>query len=131
MPDFRPRIWWCPSVRGGLLFACRNGAIAMDTPIAYVGRGSAEADDSVIPIHQLDPATFNLLPKLKQQALQEWYAPGHSGWAVYWRDASDPLAQQMAPPPAGAPAPQLPLAALGLPPADMVMPRGALGRGPR
>ncbi|KIY96512.1 hypothetical protein MNEG_11449 [Monoraphidium neglectum] len=129
VPDFRPRIWWCPNVRGGLLFACRNGAIAIDQPIAYVGRGSAEADDSVIPIHQLDPVTFNLLPKLKQQALQEWYAPGHSGWAVYWRDASDPLAQQMAPPPAGAPPPQLPLAALGMPPPDMVMPRGALGLG--
>ncbi len=129
VPDFRPRAWWCPSVRGGLLFACRNGAIVMDTPLAYVGRGSAEAEDSVIPIHQLDPVTFNLLPKLKQQALQEWFAPGHSGWAVYWRDANDPLAQQMAPPPAGAPPLALPLAALGTPPADMVVPRGALGLG--
>jgi hypothetical protein len=129
VPDFRPRVWWCPSVRGGLLFACRNGAIVMDQPIAFVSRGSAEADDSVMLLHQLDPVTFNLLPKLRQQALQEWFAPGHSGWAVYWRDASDPLAQQMAPPPAGAPAPALPLAALGTPPADMVMPRGALGLG--
>ncbi|GBF93537.1 hypothetical protein Rsub_06257 [Raphidocelis subcapitata] len=128
VPDFRPRVWWCPSVRGGLLFACRNGAIAMEQPIAYVGRGSAEAEDAVVPLHQLDPATFGLLPKLKQQALQEWFAPGHSGWAVYWRDASDPLAQQMAPPPAGAPPPALPLAALGMPPPEMrAIPRGALG----
>ena len=118
VPDFRPRVWWCPSVRGGLLFACRNGAVAMDQPLAFVGRGSAEADDAVVPLHQLDAATFNLLPKLKQQALQEWFAPGHSGWAVYWRDPDDPLAQQMAPPAAGAAPPALPLAALGTPPAD-------------
>jgi len=129
VPDFRPRVWWCPSVRGGLLFACHNGAIVMDQPLAYVGRGNAEADDNVIPIHQLDPVTLNVLPKLKQQALQEWFAPGHSGWAVYWRDANDPLAQQMAPPPAGLPPPALPLAALGTPPPDMVMPRNALGLG--
>jgi hypothetical protein len=119
MPDFRPRIWWCPAIRGGLLFACRHGAVAFaDPPIAYVRRGHAESDDVVVPVSQLDAQTVNLLPKLRQQALQEWFAPGHASWAVYWRDAADPLAQQMEPPPAGAggaAALPLPLAALGMP----------------
>jgi hypothetical protein len=33
MPDFRPRVWWCPPVKAGLLFSCKNGSVCMDTPI--------------------------------------------------------------------------------------------------
>lgn len=97
VPDFRPRVWWCPTIHGGLLFSCKNGAIIMEHPIALVTRGAKEGEETVVSVHQLDPMYFNLLPKLKQQALQDWYAPGHHGWAIYWKDTSDPLAQQMQP----------------------------------
>lgn len=33
VPDFRNRVWWCPMVRSGLLYACKNGAVAMEHPI--------------------------------------------------------------------------------------------------
>lgn len=33
VPDFRNRVWWCPSIRSGLLFACKNGSVAMEHPI--------------------------------------------------------------------------------------------------
>jgi len=46
---------------------------------------------------QVDALLYNLLPKLKQQAMQDWFAPGHTGWVVYWLDPADPLAQQLQP----------------------------------
>jgi hypothetical protein len=33
MPDFRPRAWWCPLLRAGLLFGTKNGSVCMDQPI--------------------------------------------------------------------------------------------------
>lgn len=33
MPDFRPRAWWCPALKAGLLFSCKNGAVCMEQPI--------------------------------------------------------------------------------------------------
>ena len=33
VPDFRHRAWWCPALKTGLLFACKNGAVSMDQPI--------------------------------------------------------------------------------------------------
>mmetsp|Transcript_29342 Transcript_29342/g.64952 ORF Transcript_29342/g.64952 Transcript_29342/m.64952 type:complete len:729 (+) Transcript_29342:226-2412(+) len=87
VPDFRARVWWCPAIRSGLLFACKNGAVVMDHPIALVKMGNNKGEqDSVIPIHQLDPVLFNTIPKLKQQAVQSWYAAAHPGWAIYWKE---------------------------------------------
>lgn len=89
MPDFRPRVWWCPAVKAGLLFSCKNGAVMMDQPIALVKmgvKGVGGEDDQVIAITQLDPQLFNTIPKLKQQAMQSWYAAQHPGWAIYWKD---------------------------------------------
>jgi hypothetical protein len=101
VPDFRPRVWWYPGINGALLFATKNGAVLPEHPIAYVTKDSSSGVESVTPIQQVDAFLFNLLPKLKQQAMQDWFAPGHTGWAVYWRDPSDPLAQQMQPGPNG------------------------------
>jgi hypothetical protein len=101
VPDFRPRVWWYPGINGALLFATKNGAVLPEHPIAYVTKDSGSGVESVTPIQQVDAFLFNLLPKLKQQAMQDWFAPGHTGWAVYWRDANDPLAQQMQPGPNG------------------------------
>eukprot|EP00197_Chlamydomonas_leiostraca_P008112 CAMPEP_0202870554 /NCGR_PEP_ID=MMETSP1391-20130828/16057_1 /ASSEMBLY_ACC=CAM_ASM_000867 /TAXON_ID=1034604 /ORGANISM="Chlamydomonas leiostraca, Strain SAG 11-49" /LENGTH=611 /DNA_ID=CAMNT_0049551153 /DNA_START=278 /DNA_END=2109 /DNA_ORIENTATION=+ len=89
MPDFRPRVWWCPAVKAGLLFSCKNGAVMMDQPIALVkmgAKGVGGEDDQVIPITQLDPQLFNTIPKLKAQAMQSWYAAQHPGWAIYWKE---------------------------------------------
>lgn len=33
VPDFRNRVWWQASMKLGLLFSCKNGAVAMDHPI--------------------------------------------------------------------------------------------------
>jgi hypothetical protein len=101
VPDFRPRVWWYPGINGALLFACKNGAVLPEHPVAYVVKDASSGVESVTPIQQVDAFLFNLLPKLKQQAMQDWFAPGHTGWAVYWRDPSDPLAQQMQPGPNG------------------------------
>lgn len=101
VPDFRPRVWWYPAIQGGLLFACKNGAVLAEHPMAYVLKDPATGAESVAPIQQMDPYMCNHLPKLKQQAMQDWFAPGHTGWAVYWNDPSDPLAQQMQPGPNG------------------------------
>ncbi len=30
VPDFRPRVWWCPNIRSGLLFACKNGSVDLN-----------------------------------------------------------------------------------------------------
>ena len=38
VPDFRPRVWWSPQVGGGVMFACKGGAVQMDQPIAIVLR---------------------------------------------------------------------------------------------
>jgi len=97
VPDFRPRLWWCPQVNGGLLFSCKNGAINMEAPMAFLARSPGEPEPTLIPVQHLDPQTANLMPKLKQTALADWYAPGHQGWSVYWKDPTDPLAQSMQP----------------------------------
>lgn len=101
VPDFRPRVWWCPSIRGGLLFACKNGAVLPEHPFGYVQKDPQTGAESAMPLQQADAYLFNLLPKLKQQAMQDWFAPGHTGWQVYWNDPSDPLAAQMQPGPNG------------------------------
>ncbi|WIA18162.1 hypothetical protein OEZ85_009637 [Tetradesmus obliquus] len=101
VPDFRPRVWWYPGINGALLFACKNGAVLPEHPVAYVTKDGGSGVEGVTPIQQVDAFLFNLLPKLKQQAMQDWFAPGHTGWAVYWRDPNDPLAQQMQPGPNG------------------------------
>lgn len=95
VPDFRPRVWWCQSLGVGLLFACKNGAVATEHAIAFIKKGQGGADDEVIPTAQLTPSLYQLLPKLKQQALASWYAPGHPGWAIYWKDSNDPMAMAM------------------------------------
>ena len=41
-------------------------------------------DDTVAPIHTLDPELFNKIPGFKTQAIQSWYAAAHPGWAIYW-----------------------------------------------
>ncbi len=33
VPDFRNRVWWCPNIRTGLLFQCKNGSVGMEHPI--------------------------------------------------------------------------------------------------
>jgi len=86
VPDFRNRVWWCPNLRTGLLFACKNGSVAMEHPVALVKMGATSGDDDqVMPIHQLDPVMFRSIPTLKQQAVQSWYAASHPGWAIYWK----------------------------------------------
>ncbi|GAX84826.1 hypothetical protein CEUSTIGMA_g12247.t1 [Chlamydomonas eustigma] len=90
VPDFRNRVWWCPNIRSGLLFACKNGAVVMEHPIALVKMAVTQGEeDQVIPIHQLDPVLFHTIPKLKQQAVQSWYAASHPGWAIYWKEGQD------------------------------------------
>lgn len=85
VPDFRNRVWWSASGLG-LLFACKNGSTGMEHPIALVKMApSPDQEDQVIPIHQLDPNMFQTIPRLKQQALANWYAGGHPGWAIYWK----------------------------------------------
>ena len=84
VPDFRPRVWWCPAIHMGLLFACNNGSASMDFPIAVVNKGDGE--DKVVPIHTLDPVLFSSIPKRRVEATQSWYAPEHPGWAIYWRE---------------------------------------------
>jgi hypothetical protein len=37
VPDFRPRVWWCPQLSLGLQYACKNGAVSMDHPIGELG----------------------------------------------------------------------------------------------
>ena len=39
---------------------------------AVVKMGSKDESDQILQMHQLDPYHFNLLPKLKQNAMQEW-----------------------------------------------------------
>lgn len=41
--------------------------------------GNPGEEDQVIPIHQLDPALFHSIPKLKQQAIQNWCESGREG----------------------------------------------------
>jgi len=101
VPDFRPRVWWCPGIQGGLLFACKNGAVLAEQPIGYVRREREGAPETVMTMQQAEGFLFSLLPKLKQQGMQDWFAPGHTGWVVYWNDQSDPLAQQLQPGPNG------------------------------
>jgi hypothetical protein len=69
VPDFRPRLWWCPQVNGGLLFSCKNGAINMEAPMAFLAKSPGEDEPTLIPVQHLDPQTANLMPKLKQTAL--------------------------------------------------------------
>lgn len=95
MPDFRPRAWWCPALKAGLLFSCKNGSVCMEQPIALVKMGGKNEEDQVIPIHQLDVQLFNTIPKLKAQAVQSWYAQSHPGWAIYWKEGQqDPTIAQ-------------------------------------
>jgi hypothetical protein len=101
VPDFRPRVWWCPAIQGGLLFACKNGAVLAEQPTAYVRREREGGPESVLTMQQAEGMLFTVLPKLKTQAMQDWFAPGHTGWGVYWHDPADPLAQQLQPGPNG------------------------------
>jgi hypothetical protein len=102
VPDFRPRVWWYAGIQGGMLFASKNGAVLPDAPMGYVRREQPGGPEAVMSMQQAEGFLFQLLPKLKQQAMQDWFAPGHVGWAVYWADAADPLAQQLQPGPNGA-----------------------------
>ena len=43
VPDFRPRVWWCPPIRAGVLFCCKNGAVVMDPPIGVYRGGEGGA----------------------------------------------------------------------------------------
>lgn len=95
VPDFRPRVWWCPAIRSGLLFSCKNGSVVMDHPIALVKMGGKGEEDQMVQIHQLDPVLFNAVPKLKSQAVTAWYAPGHPGWAIYWKEQDPGLPAPM------------------------------------
>ncbi|KAG2502074.1 hypothetical protein HYH03_000567 [Edaphochlamys debaryana] len=84
VPDFRNRVWWCLPMRLGLLYACKNAAIIMDNPIAIVRLGpTPDAPHSIIPLQNLQPSDFAAVPRLKQQALQNWYMPNHPNWAIY------------------------------------------------
>lgn len=90
VPDFRNRVWWCTPLRLGLLYQCKNGAIIMDNPMAVVKPGPApEGPHTVMPVQSLQPNDFNALPKLKQQALANWYMPNHPNWQIYSDSATD------------------------------------------
>ncbi|GFR43381.1 hypothetical protein Agub_g4453, partial [Astrephomene gubernaculifera] len=84
VPDFRNRVWWYPILRIGLLYACKNGAIQMDNPIAVLRSGATQdSAPTMVPLQSLSPADFNNIPKLKQLALQSWYMANHPQWNIY------------------------------------------------
>ena len=70
VPDFRPRVWWCPGIQGGMLFACKNGAVLAESPIGYVRREREGGMESVLTMQQSEGLLFSVLPKLKTQAMQ-------------------------------------------------------------
>ncbi|GLI70279.1 hypothetical protein VaNZ11_015212 [Volvox africanus] len=84
VPDFRNRVWWCPPLRLGLLFACKNGAVMMENPTGIVKLGpTPDARSQVLQLHQLSPSDFQALPRLKANALQNWYITNHPNWAIF------------------------------------------------
>lgn len=44
---------------------------------------SPDGSNAVVSLQSLSPADFNAVPKLKQQALQNWYMSNHPNWAIY------------------------------------------------
>ncbi len=59
-------------------------------PAAVVKPGPApEGPHTVMPVQSLQPNDFNALPKLKQQALANWYMPNHPNWQIYSDSATD------------------------------------------
>ncbi|KAF5832185.1 hypothetical protein DUNSADRAFT_12024 [Dunaliella salina] len=77
MPDFRPRAWWCPSLRAGLLFGTKNGAVCMDQPIALVKMGaSAGGEDGVVPSFV---PVFHALTLLVHCLLHHAHSAGEDG----------------------------------------------------
>ncbi|KAG2438687.1 hypothetical protein HXX76_005233 [Chlamydomonas incerta] len=121
VPDFRNRVWWWTPLRLGLLYQCKNGAIVMENPIGIVRIGaSADGSNAVVSLQSLSPADFNAIPKLKQQALQNWYMSNHPNWAIYDAPTDDGTGG----PPAGLPVGTNPAAAMQPP-----MPVGPGGPG--
>ncbi|KAG2445358.1 hypothetical protein HYH02_008823 [Chlamydomonas schloesseri] len=100
VPDFRNRVWWWTPLRLGLLYQCKNGAIVMENPIGIVRIGAnPDGSNAVVSLQSLSPADFNAIPKLKQQALQNWYMSNHPNWAIYDAPTDDGAGG----PPAGLP----------------------------
>ena len=72
-PDSRTRVWWCASIRTGLLFACKNGVLR-EGPIALVKLvdGQQHYRVEINAINQFEPALLQYIPKLTSHAMQLW-----------------------------------------------------------
>eukprot|EP00775_Hariotina_reticulata_P013584 gene13584-13709_t len=55
VPDYRPRVWWCTDIKGGLVFPCRGGAAQVEQqPLAFVYREAPGKTETVMPLQQED-----------------------------------------------------------------------------
>ena len=69
--------------QGGLLFACKNGAVLAEQPIGYVRRDHEGAPETVLTMQQAEALLFSVLPKLKQQAAGDSDLAGLKGDPAY------------------------------------------------
>ncbi|GIL85694.1 hypothetical protein Vretimale_13197 [Volvox reticuliferus] len=94
IPDFRNRVWWCPPLRLGLLYACKNGAVLMENPTGIIRLGATQdAPSQIFQLNQLSHSDLQGLPRLKANAIQNWYMTNHPNWAIIGDAADKPMPQ--------------------------------------
>jgi hypothetical protein len=54
VPDYRPRVWWCSDIKGGLVFPSKGGAAQVEQqPLAFVYREAPGTTETVMPLQQV------------------------------------------------------------------------------
>eukprot|EP00198_Chlamydomonas_reinhardtii_P001203 XP_001690538.1 predicted protein [Chlamydomonas reinhardtii] len=100
--DNRMRAWYADrrSCELGVLFTARMGNVDLDRPVGLLQTRmeAGERKTEAILVAQLNPNQREMLRHMQPQAVAAWWAPGHTGWAIFPMDSDTFLQQPMGPP---------------------------------
>ncbi|GIL45703.1 hypothetical protein Vafri_2882 [Volvox africanus] len=89
--DNRMRAWYADrrSCELGVLFTARMGNVDLDRPVGLLQTRveAGERKTEAILVAQLNPTQREMLRHMQPQAVAAWWAPGHTGWAIFPMDS--------------------------------------------